>query len=263
MHARYTELVALDQRTLLSPAEEVLAIPYLSQRSVMSLLWQEEALPLRSASRACRDAVAEHAWGDWREGHSLVKGSLAAWRRCFPHATAVSLNMHTRAQDADLVHLRGIHKVDIQGCTQITDAGLAHLHGVLELYMDRCTGVTDAGLAHLAGIHTLYAWDVQITDAALAHLSGIFKLDISGCTLVTDAGLAHLRGIHTLHMDGCTRITDAGLEHISSVHTLQMRNCPQITAAGVAHLKKLCVLRTRGCTLRVLEGLPVGAVVSD
>ena len=56
--------VILAKRVLLSPAEEVLAIPYLSQRPVMSFLRQEEALSLRAASGACRDAVAEHAWCD-------------------------------------------------------------------------------------------------------------------------------------------------------------------------------------------------------
>ena len=56
----------------LSPAEEVLAIPYLSKRSVMSFLTQAEALPLRTASRACRDAVAEHAWGKEDALSSLI-----------------------------------------------------------------------------------------------------------------------------------------------------------------------------------------------
>ena len=96
---RHAELVSLHQRTLLSPAEEVLAIPYLSKRSVMSFLRQEDALSLRTSSRACRDAVAEHAWSDFftpsgrpnDTGKSLIKGSLASWRRCFPHATAANL----------------------------------------------------------------------------------------------------------------------------------------------------------------------------
>ena len=60
---RYRELVLLAKRRHLSPAEEVLAIPFLSKRSVMSFLTQCEARPLRLGSRACHDAVAEHAWG--------------------------------------------------------------------------------------------------------------------------------------------------------------------------------------------------------
>ena len=57
--------VRLAKRARLSSAEEVLAIPYLSKRSIMSYLSQEGALELRAASRTCREAVAEHAWDDW------------------------------------------------------------------------------------------------------------------------------------------------------------------------------------------------------
>ena len=122
-YVRYGELVDLDKRTLLSPAEEVLAIPYLSQRSVMSFLYEEDVLGLRAASRACKDAVAEHAWGDFFSDTSVIKGSLASWRRCFPHATAAHLEGHKTVQDADLVHLHGVHKVCIDGCKQITTQG--------------------------------------------------------------------------------------------------------------------------------------------
>ena len=41
-----------DERQRLSLAEELLSIPYLSQRSVMSFLRQDEAVALRAASRA-------------------------------------------------------------------------------------------------------------------------------------------------------------------------------------------------------------------
>jgi hypothetical protein len=84
-----------DKRARLSLAEELLSIPYLSQRSVMSYLRQDEAVALRAASRACRDAVAEHAWEDFGEERyyplsSRIRGSLAAWRCCFPNARGTS-----------------------------------------------------------------------------------------------------------------------------------------------------------------------------
>ena len=60
----HIDIIALAQREVLSLAEEVLAIPNLSKRSIMSFLRQEEVLPLRFVSVACRDAIAEHAWDD-------------------------------------------------------------------------------------------------------------------------------------------------------------------------------------------------------
>ena len=149
------ELRSLRKRKLLSPAEEVLSIPYLSKRSVMSFLRQEEALALRATSRACRDAVAEHAWSECAHGKSVIRSSLALWRRCFPHATAANLEGNRALKDADMMLLRGIRTLHMDGCAQVTDAGLAHLSGIHALYMDGCALVTDAGLAHFSGIHTL------------------------------------------------------------------------------------------------------------
>ena len=62
--AGFHDRLIIARRTHLSLAEEALSNPYLSNRSVMSFLCQEDALELRLASRACRDAVAEHAWDD-------------------------------------------------------------------------------------------------------------------------------------------------------------------------------------------------------
>ena len=114
------------QSSLLSPAEEVLAIPYLSQRSVMSFLTQQDALPLRAASRACRDAVAEHAWGADMRGADMradcaVVGSLASWRRCFPKATHANVSFRaTELMGSDLQHLRGLKMLWIMFGREIT-----------------------------------------------------------------------------------------------------------------------------------------------
>jgi len=87
----------LARRTHLSLGEEVLSIPFLSKRSTLSYLSQRNALPLRGASRACREAVAAHTWDlTWDRSKRFVdtriKGSLAAWRRCFPNATFANIS---------------------------------------------------------------------------------------------------------------------------------------------------------------------------
>jgi len=246
--ARYAELVSLDRRVLLSPAEEVLSIPFLSERSVMSFLRQEEAPPLRAASRACRDAVAEHAWSEYAFGKSAIRGSLVSWRRCFPHATAANLQDNKALTDADMVLLRGIHTLRVAGCTGITDAGLENVSGVYELGLDNCPQISDAGLAHISGIHTLTMGGCKlVTDAGLSHLSGIHTLYLANCTLVTDAGLAHIRGVYNLELTGCSGVTNAGLAHLTGIHSLYMRYCTQITDAGMVHLRGIRELYIEGC----------------
>ena len=157
-------------------------------RSILSFLMQEEALPLRAASCACREAVAGHAWDVSSEqtapyydlfdcvSSSRIRGSLASWRRCFLRATHADFSNRKR------------------------------------WYRD----VTDADMVHLSGIHTLgMSWSTRITDAGLAHLRGIHTLDMSRCTLVTDASLAHLSGIHTLGIGGCPQLTAAALQQLA------------------------------------------------
>ena len=250
----------LDKRRHLSAAEEVLAIPYLSKRSIMSYLTQDEARPLRAASRACRDAVAEHAWGikRYRENGltSRIKGSLASWRRCFPRAVFANMRQHQTVTDGDMVHLKGVRTLYMFGCKLVTDTGLAHLSGIHTLFMAGCALITDAGLAHLRGIQALYMSDCTlVTDAGLAHLSGIHTLNMTGCTLVTDAGLAHLSGINTLQMRRCALVTDESFRHLYSLRTLFMDDCPLVTDTGLAHLSALLVLSMDGCTAITIAGL--------
>ena len=135
----------------LSFAEEVLAIPYLSERSIMSYLRQDEALELRAASRTCREAVAEHGWSDWILGRSVIKRNVAGWRNCFPLARAANLQGNETLADVDFVHLRGVNKVSLDGCNQatITDAAFAHLRGIRTLAMDGCYQISDAAMEHL------------------------------------------------------------------------------------------------------------------
>jgi len=162
----------------------------------MSFLWQEETPALWLASRACRDAVAEHTWGDCDFYRSPICGKrLAAWRHCFPRPRAASISRRKWAiKDADFVHLKGI----------------------LTLYMEDCNKrtITDAAFEQLKGIHTLYMWGCSkptvmgtcnqptITKAAFEHLAGTHTLSMSGCKQrsITNATFVHLAGIYTLNM---------------------------------------------------------------
>ena len=256
--------IASSKRGRVSLAEETLGIPYLSQRSIMSYLRQTEALPLRAASRTCRDAVAEHAWddsdpdchaeGDFEE-LGLIRGSLAAWRRCFPCARAADLSGNATS-DEGMASLRGVERVWLRSC-HMTDAGLAHLHAARELDVSACMSISDAGLAHLGACRSLsIAFCSQITDAGLAHLGGLHTLSIAGCGEgLTDAGLAHLTRLTTLDMSYCEHITDAGLAHLRGIHTLNMSWChnPALTGAGLAHLVQAHTLDLSGSTQVLAE----------
>ena len=153
------------------------------QGSVLGFLWQDEVLGLRAASRACREAVAAHEWGDFDKDNgkrSHIGGSLAFWRACFPKAVAANIRDNKTVTDADFVHLRGLVLLLMNGCNQetITDAAFAHLRGIYSLHMGGCN-------------------QSAITDAAFAHLQGIRALNMNNCSQATisDAAFAHLRGI--------------------------------------------------------------------
>ena len=187
--------------------------------SVLGFLWQDEALGLRAASRACREAVAAHAWSDLDPDcrRSRIFGSAASWRACFPKARTANMMGNKTVTDADFALLEGIHSLNMAGCNQaiITDAAFAHLRGIDSLWMNYCNQVT-------------------ITDAAFAHLRGIDALGMDGCNQATisDAAFAHLKGIHTLFMSGCNQITDAAMEHLRGISVLDIRGCPKIHAVS-------------------------------
>ena len=98
------------------------------------------ASALRGTCVAARDAVAEYARADATT--RIVW--LGRWRRAFPRAVAASVHGNTRLVDADFVHLRGLHVLDMGGCNQanITDAAFAHLAGIHTLDMSWCDQAT-------------------------------------------------------------------------------------------------------------------------
>jgi hypothetical protein len=209
------------QETLLSEVGFVL-LPLFSTR---------EACALRLVCREFLAAVHEHPWEDRRR---VIKGSIAAWRACFPHARCANVQRFdwggpkkrsAPVVDADFVHFEGLRELHMAGCRGVTDAAFVHLRGICTLYMTNCyqNTITDAAFVHLVGIQRLSIWDccqATITDAAFAHLRGIQLLNMGGCIQLTDAAFVHLRGIHTLYMWHCRQptITDAAFVHAGHSH---------------------------------------------
>ncbi len=159
---------------------------------VFGFLTMHDGNELRQLCRLIRGDVAA---ARWRDAVTRIRGSLAAWRACFPSAVAANVGGRRDLRDADFVHLAGIKVLVMWGCDGITDAGLAHLTGIHTLDMGYCYGITDAGLAHLTGIHTLSMSRChRITDAGLAHLTGIRQLTMWGCAPAAVAA-ARARGL--------------------------------------------------------------------
>ena len=131
----------------------------------------------------------------------MIKGSIAAWRACFPRARCAN-----------------VHEEDMTGygerAVPVVDADFVHFEGLRELFMAGCGEINDAAFVHLRGIHTLdmsFCDQATITDAAFAHLVGIQRLSLCYChqATITTAAFAHLRGIQLLNMSGCRQLTDA------------------------------------------------------
>ena len=68
----------------------------------------------------------------------VIQGSLAAWRASHPHAKAANVSWRRDLLDADLAALRGLRAVKVQGCPTLTDAAIVHLAGVHTLDMSWC-----------------------------------------------------------------------------------------------------------------------------
>ena len=102
------------------------------------------ATALRGTCRGARDAVAAHRWHD--TATRVVWP--ARWRAAFPAATAANVSREyggpSTLTDADFVHFRGIHTLNMSWCNQatITDGAFAHLAGIHTLNMSCCHQAT-------------------------------------------------------------------------------------------------------------------------
>ena len=148
---------------------------------------EDAARGLRLTCRELKQAVADFPWEDMG---TVIHGSIAQWRACFPRARGANAGQCspsgatnsngrlTAVVDGDFVHFVGLRALNMSWCTQVTDAAFEHLKGIQELNMSWCDQDT-------------------ITDAAFEHLKGIQKLNMSHCNQVTitDAAFEHLKGI--------------------------------------------------------------------
>ena len=214
-----------------------------------------DACALRLVCREFLAAVTEQPWED-RE--TVIKGSIAAWRACFPRARCANVGRHSftggevrtaPVVDADFVHFEGLRELNMINCQAVTDAAFLHLLGIHSLDRGMCHRPTDAALAHLVGIQRLGMHNCgRITDAGFVHLRGIQLLNIMHSTQLTDAAFVHLRGIKTLFMGYCDQpaITDAAFVHLRGIRTLEIDYCAQATFTGanfssLAGIEALCL----------------------
>ena len=173
--ARHTRipLAGGTQETLLSEVGPVL----------LRFVSTADACALRLVCCEFLAAVSEHPWEDRR---TAIKGSIRAWRACFPRARCANVQM----DDDDFGN-------EVR-TAPVVDADFVHFEGLRELYMAGCTDVTDAAFVHLRSIHTLdmsYCNQPAITDAAFAHLAGVQRLSIRRCNQATITD--HRRRLYT------------------------------------------------------------------
>ncbi len=231
--------------------------------ALLPMFTTAEATVLGQLCREFRSTVADFPWED---DETVIMGSVAAWRACFPRARWANVNgffgeggRMTPLVDADFVHFEGLRRLNMRGCKRITGAAFVHLKGVHNLNMGWCRRITGTSFVHLQGIHTLnmdYCDQATITDVAFVHLKGIHTLDMAWCkqATITDAAFVHLKGIHSLNMAGCNQasITDAALAHLEGhlggIHSLSLYFCTQLTSAVFTHLKGIKRLNIGFCS---------------
>ena len=239
--------------------------------ALLPMFTTEEATVLRLVCKEFKDTVAEFPW---RDMDTVIHGSVAAWRACFPKARRANINQEVWRQgrrkpatDTDFHYLEGLEWLDMTSCTSVTDAAFVHLKGITTLLMGRCSqveitdaafarlqgsiksldmchsspSVTGAAFVHLRGIKELFMKFCRqdtICDASFEHLVGLETLDMGGCNqlTITSGAFQYLKGIKSLTMWGCTQdtITDAAFTHLKGIHTLNMAYCDQPTISDEA-----------------------------
>jgi hypothetical protein len=162
-------------------------------KALLPMFTTKEATTLRQVCREFKSTVEDFPWED---KDTVIRGSVAAWRACFPRARWANV----------------MQRYDGGRVTPVVDSDFVHFVGLRGLNMRFCGSITDAAFVHLKGIHTLnmhYCDQATITDAAFVHLKGIHTLNMAGCRqpTITDAAFTHLKGIHSLNMAGCKQAT--------------------------------------------------------
>src|SRR5581483_7121900 len=85
------------------------------------------------------------------------------------------------------------YKIDLSKYyKKITDHKLIHLKGIHTINLYNCNKITNLGLIHLKDVHTIDLRNChQITDVGLSHLKGVHNINLNSCYGITDAGLIH------------------------------------------------------------------------
>jgi hypothetical protein len=173
-----------------------------------------------------------------------------------------TLELRPPLDDADwsvivaVLEEQGLTGLDSGG--QMTDSGLARvsrLRGLTRLNLDGCQRLSDDGLLHLASMPQLEDLDLSgyhspLTDRGLAvleHLPALRHFQLCWPQRVTDAGVAHLgrcRQLESVNLlgthtgDGAIRAL-AGHERLSTLRTGR-----QVTDAGLPLLSEIPAFRT-------------------
>ncbi len=98
--------------------------------ALLPMFTTKEATVLRQLCREFKATVADFPWED---ANTVIKGSVAGWRACFPRARWASVHIlrwRTPLVDADFVHFKGLWGLRMGECKRITDAAFVHLKGI-------------------------------------------------------------------------------------------------------------------------------------
>ena len=99
---------------------------------------EDAARGLRLTCRELKQAVTDFPWEDM---DTVIHGSIALWRACFPRARGANVgqrgqwggNPNARRAavvDGDFLHFVGLRALNMSRCTQVTDAAFVHLKGI-------------------------------------------------------------------------------------------------------------------------------------
>jgi hypothetical protein len=218
---------------------------------ILAFLTYRDANALRATCKEACSAVAEHKWMD---SETRIKGSLKLWRTCFRNAKAANIFNRRHLKDIDFVHFKGIHTLNMTGCTGITDAAFVHLKEIHTLTIDSCFAINELGIlsslitndafVHLTQLRTLNMIGCdKITDNVFVHLKELHNLTlfISNPDQFTGEGFVHLKELRSLNIDSHvpSKITDTAFVPLKHLEILELDNCPKINGSGFVHLNNI------------------------
>lgn len=242
--------------------QNLIDVMLLAGGNTFDLIGTVDAQPLRSVSRAFRNAVRDHPWNDtearvtsrpeqWRAAHTSARTFCSRTARpswvetlgspTLPQLAVLILDRSdlSSLQTSDFKFFAGVHTLSLVRCRLGSfEADGFNAGAAFEALRQRST---DFSLRRLnldgnAG--------VVVTDAALAALAGVSVCHLAGtrCSRVTPAGLVALRAAAPLSVFCASHsgliVSDAALHALRGTVTLRLSGCHlgRLTAAGLAHV---------------------------